>query len=88
MQGKRFYAAILISSFPQILLHHRLHHPDLLHTSKHHLAPTFLLQPKKGGEKKRKKKTRERERMQEKETERGLTLKKKIKKIFKNEVFL
>lgn len=87
MQGKRFYAAILISSFPQILLHHRLHHPDLLHTSKHHLAPTFLLQPKKGGEKKKEKNERERENARERDRK-GFDIKKKIKKIFKNEVFL
>lgn len=48
MLRRQSYAAVLISWFPQILLHHSLHHPDLLHTSKHHLALTFLLQPKAG----------------------------------------
>lgn len=61
MLGRRFYAAVLISWFPQILLHHSLRHPDLLHTSKHHLALTFLLQPKgEGGKEQENAKERER----------------------------
>lgn len=62
MLERRFSAAVSISWFPQILLHHSLHHPDLLHISKHHLALTCLLEPKEEGKKIKKKKENAKER--------------------------